>query len=280
MKKFLHKSFRKVISLYAGHDLRRKIPLINSIYRFFNIHLSADKAMIDGHIIYVDQVDSLGLVSKGIYEPDETKLVNTLIKPGDIVIDLGANIGYFTLLFARLVGPNGKVYAFEPHPYSFSLLKKNIEINGYQNIEAIQKAASNQKGFLELYQDPFNNTDHRIYPQDGKTKQIQIETISLDEYFKELPYVNFMKIDTQGAEFLILSGMKKLLARSPNIKMLLEFWPYGLKRIGNNAQDLLTIIKEAGFLIFDISNKEATIEELINCYPSTIRKHTNLLCIR
>jgi len=86
-----------------------------------------------GHKMYLDDLDTLHLAINGIWEPLETNLIKNKIKEGDIVLNIGANIGYYTLLIARLVGSNGKVFAFEPDLNNFKILKKNIEINNYKN---------------------------------------------------------------------------------------------------------------------------------------------------
>ncbi len=83
-----------------------------------------------GHRMFLDRFDSLSLSVVGRHEQCITELVQQIIKPGDIVLDIGANIGYYTLIFARCVGPTGHVYAFEPDPGSFALLQKNVQING------------------------------------------------------------------------------------------------------------------------------------------------------
>ncbi len=92
--------------------------------------------------------------------------MQNLIKPGQTVIDVGANIGYYnTLQFAKLVGPTvSRVYAFEPDPDNFALLRKNVAQNGYANVVCIQKAVSDQTSKLKLFRNSQNHGDHRIYP--------------------------------------------------------------------------------------------------------------------
>ena len=88
--------------------------------------------------MFIDQDDSMGLALNGEYEPVETKLILELVKPGAAILDIGANIGYYSLLFAKLIGPSVQVYAFEPDPYSYDLLQQNILENGYPTIFAFQ----------------------------------------------------------------------------------------------------------------------------------------------
>ena len=93
-----------------------------------------DFAIVMGNKMFLDPQDSLLLSINGIYEEFETELVSKEISKNDVVVDIGANIGYYTLIFAKLVGENGKVFAFEPDPSNFALLKKNVELNGFRNV--------------------------------------------------------------------------------------------------------------------------------------------------
>src|SRR5262245_590665 len=116
-----------------------------------------------GHRMYLDKLDSLQLSLRKVYEPIETRLVMDLVKPNQVVLDIGANIGYYTLIFSKLVGPGGRVYAFEPHPTNFSLLDRNVQTNGYKNATVVRKAVADATGSLKLYESELNSADHRIY---------------------------------------------------------------------------------------------------------------------
>ena len=120
--------------------------------------------------MFLDSVDSLRLSFNGVYEPCETEFVMNEIKKGDVVLDIGANIGYYTLIFARLVGEEGKVFAFEPDPENFALLKKNVEINGYHNVVLVQKAISNKTGKIRLFKFDDFKAGHRIHDSHDSRK--------------------------------------------------------------------------------------------------------------
>jgi len=115
-------------------------------------------------------------------------LIKKYIQRGAVVLDAGAKIGYFTLIFARLVGDEGKVFAFEPAPENFALLKKNVEINGYQNVVIEQKAISNKTGKARLYLYEDHKGKHRIFDPGEGQQFIEIETIRLDDYFEQIDY--------------------------------------------------------------------------------------------
>ena len=109
---------------------------------------------VQGHRMYVDGQD-VGvapiLVVKGVYEEGVTRVFKNEIKPGAVVLDIGANIGYHTLTAARLVGQDGKVFAFEPEPSNFDLLVRNVKINGYSKVIPVQKARSSKRGRARLF---------------------------------------------------------------------------------------------------------------------------------
>ena len=155
---------------------------------------------IDGRKMFLGPSDSLKLSFKR-YDDFLEDFVKSRIKKDDIIIDLGANIGFFTLLFAQEIGNTGKIYAFEPEPTLFELLKKNVAINNFQNVEIIQKAVSNKTHSTKLFLSP-NPNDHRIYdPHDGRSF-VNIESIKLDDFFQNShTEINFIKSNIQGADF-------------------------------------------------------------------------------
>src|SRR5271157_4839677 len=234
------------------------------------------RAKVRGHTMLLDPTDSIVssmLLRDGYFELLETELVEREIRRGNIVLDVGANIGYYTLLFARLVGDEGRVYAFEPDPHNFALLKKNVRINGYRTVVLVNKAVSERTGPLKLYLCPDNKGDHRIYESEDARTSIAIEATTADDYFRDDPVrVNFIKMDIQGSEAGALRGMAATLERSRSVKMVAEFWPAGLRRSGAAAEDYLRHIEGLGFEIFEIDELRdlvapRTIAELLRDYP-------------
>ncbi|MFQ5574888.1 MAG: FkbM family methyltransferase [Terriglobia bacterium] len=162
--------------------------------------------------MYLDSKDSLRLSLNGIYEPLETELVQKEVVEGNVVLDLGAHIGYYTLIFARLVGSQGKVFAFEPGPDNFALLEKNVQVNRYRNVTLVQRAVSEAAGRVRLYLNEGNTADHRMYDSRDGRKHIEVETVRVDDYFAEYEgKIDFIKMDIQGAEGAALSGMVRLI---------------------------------------------------------------------
>lgn len=137
------------------------LPLIRSLkeklLRYLK-HTIPPFVIIDKHILFLDDQDRLELSVRGSYESYETEIFKKLIRFRDVVLDVGAHIGYHTLTMARLVGDAGKVVAFEPDPTNFALLEKNIAANKYSNVKAIKKgvAESTENSDRNFYF-PFND---------------------------------------------------------------------------------------------------------------------------
>lgn len=251
--------YRKIVALISGHRIGRFYP-IGVIHRFLLASFRPSSVRIDGHRIFLDPKDSLRL-SIFPYEPLITELVKREVKKNDIVLDIGANIGYYTLLFARLVGPKGKVFAFEPDPDNFALLKKNVLVNGYRNTVLVQKAVSNETGRTRLYLSPHTKTYHRIYNSHTDRESIEVEVVTLADYFKDQKTkIDFIKIDTEGAEGAILEGMLPLLEKNDSVKIVTEFWPPGLEKFGTEPEEFLKLLSEHSFRLHRINEREKKIE--------------------
>ena len=147
-----------------------------------------------------DQVMTPTILVIGIWETSETYWFLRTVKPGDTVVDAGANVGYYTIIGSRLVGDKGKVYAFEPEPANFALLQKNVRLNGLTNVVLERKALSNRKGTMKLFIADANKGDHRIYQPEGESRpSVDVEAVRLDEYFKDHKRrIDFLKIGHPG----------------------------------------------------------------------------------
>jgi FkbM family methyltransferase len=239
------------------------------------------------HDPQIDQFVSTELAANGIFEPLQTRWTCNLIRPGDTVLDVGANIGYYTLLMARLVGPHGKVYAFEPDPGNFGLLEKNVRLNGYTDRVVLKRAAvSDTSGQIRLFRADRNQGDHRAYDSGDGRPSIDIPSVALDDTFKDYPgRIAFIKMDIQGSEWAALKGMQKLLARQPFVQMMTEFWPAGLSHVGVSAAAYLDVLASCGFSLFEIDDElqhvvVANRSRLLEHYTAEKKNFTNLLCVK
>lgn len=219
------------------------------------------KITVLGRPFYIDPHDnaiSSQLLTKSVWEPEETRFMLGYLKNGMVFVDAGANIGYFTVLASDGVGREGRVIAFEPDPKSFALLKKNIQVNRCVNAVIEQKALANRQGVVKLYRASVNLGDHRIFKTDDMRNNghvrasVDVEATPLDAYFKSSPRLDFIKMDIQGAEYMALQGMKRVLRENPNIVLLAEFWPQGLYEAGSSPAHFLEELEGLGFSTFAI----------------------------
>lgn len=184
------------------------------------------------------------LFLQGGYALARVSEIQKAVKEGDTVIDIGANIGYFTVLLAKLVGPQGKVYAFEPDPRNFHLLQRTVERNGWTHVIIEQKAVSNKAGESLLYQTR-EWTANTLTPSEHlSTARVQV--VNLDGFLSNEHHIAFIKMDMDGSEPLAISGMAQLIQRSPNIRVLAEYQPGNLKRYLSSPLDFIIIAEQHG----------------------------------
>lgn len=237
-----------------------------------------------------DRVISVMLAKQGFYDGFGTQVVRDNLKKGDTFIDVGAHIGWFTLLAAKLVGEKGKVYAFEPDPVNFAILEANVALNNFKNVQLEQKAVISKKKKMLLYLSNRNTGDHRLYSTKTKAEpmraNIEVQGISLDKYFEDdLPKVNLMKVDTQGAEAAVLRGAQKLIKSRKKLKMFIEFWPFGLVHMGDDPQEFLKALVKLKFKIY-LANRETHIVtavklgRLLQVFTPENARFANLLCVK
>ena len=159
------------------------------------------------------------------HEPLNTKLLSKNLKKGMICFDIGANIGYYTLLESKIVGEQGKVVAIEPSPVNFKLLQKNIQDENVTNVELYQIAGGDHDGMIKFFLDPHSNLSRIIkneekVPENGQIVEVPIK--KLDSFLETLQIktLDFIRMDVEGYEFNILEGMKNSIKKfKPMIQM-------------------------------------------------------------
>ena len=196
------------------------------------------------------------------YEPGTTALFRGLLRTGMVVIDVGAHVGYYSLLAASQVGPTGKIYSFEPAPSNYELLLKNIELNGFHNVVAARKAVSNQVGQSTLYLTALDNGRHSIYRHDlPETGSAVVETTTIDDLLDgdNWPRVDLVKVDVEGAEKDVLDGMATLFAKQEPLTLILEFNPRLLQGAGVDPAEFLQRPNSWGFEVQIIDEDEGIV---------------------
>ena len=195
------------------------------------------------------------LRASAVWEPAETALCQRLLRPGMRVVDAGAHAGYYSVLFSHLVGAAGSIIAFEPEPANYRMLLANLLLNDCGNVQARQLALAEGRGgaFLHLCDD--NPGDHRLAATAGRAR-IAVETIDLDTALDGAP-VDFVKIDTQGAEPRILAGMTATLsANRGRLGCLIEFAPGLLQLAGVSLDHYAAQLAALDARVFAISLRQ------------------------
>ena len=274
-------TYRFIRHTFARRGLTR-VAAVRGLNDWLRARLSGPSIVVNGHRMFLDTHDSLDLLGQERWEPLATSLVERYVGEGDTVVDVGAHIGYYTLLFAKLVGPAGRVLAFEPYPATHLLLQRNVGENGYANVVIQRQAVADVPGRMALH---VSGADwgHHLYGPGNQT--LEVDVVKLDDAIPPDAAVDFLKIDVEGAEAQVLRGMSELLRRSPRMKMLTEFWPAGLWRSGTDPGDYLRMLVANGFSLNNVDEiagqfRPATTADLLASYSRVADAHTNLLCLR
>lgn len=188
----------------------------------------------------------------GTFEPDESAFVRNNVKPGDIAIDVGANFGWFTLMLSQLVGANGaqgQVHAFEPVQETTDLLNRNAQLNNATNIHISGAALDAQDATRDLYLPDIAVSGSFALHHYNENYQVQkVPTMTLDTYVRlhNLPRVDFIKADIEGAELNMLKGASDTLKRfAPTL--MLEVQASSTRLFGHEPAEVHTFLKDHGY---------------------------------
>ena len=201
----------------------------------------------------VDPGDSLGLLRQP-FELEEVNLVRQLVRPGQIVLDVGANIGYYTLLVSRLVGASGKVHAFEPDPSNAAILRRNLADNQCHNVMVHQVAVGNKDATIGLYRCGDNAGMHRAYESVCCSDDaIDVRSVVLDHFLRDKSRVDFIKMDVEGYEYFALEGMDSII-REHSPAILVEFSPFALAEAGVTATAFIQFFADREYAISSVGS--------------------------
>lgn len=212
-----------------------------------------------------------------IHEPVATKLFLKIIKEDSLVFDIGGHLGYFTCIAGKLAS-NGSVNVFEVDPKCIELINKNININKLTNISVNNIAVSDKNEMIRIPQYDSPNSGLAIN-FNLKESYLEVESVRLDDFVSKTKIKpDFIKIDVEGAELLVLEGMKNLL-KQDNLILLLEIHVDKLKNhFNSNYQDCIDILLKNGFILENIDHR-LTESSFENVDRNTILNgNTMLLC--
>lgn len=257
-------------------------PLYKCIWRYLGPK-GVRLAEVNGFKMYVicrDWAVAPSLIFAHVWNPTETKIFRQHIKEGMTVIDVGAYIGYYSLLASRLVGDKGRVYAFEPSPECLGLLHKNIQLNNCKNIQVFEKAVTDKSGHTTFYLSPRNLSTSSTLKTFQDQRQIKVLTTTLDETIGD-DKIDFIKIDIEGGETKALKGMSRIIENSPNLRMMIEVYPRGLAEAGTNLEKYIGLLQYY-FHLHICGKRELTSEVGLRDIRKAVRRPgvINLFCRR
>lgn len=213
---------------------------------------------VDGRPFRVDLRDRvIGrlIFESGDYAPHVKEMLRLSARPGTVCLDIGANIGLYTVALAERVGTGGQVLAFEPEAHNYRLLEHNLRLNRLTNVTPFRSAVGARRGSVCLRNSTENFGDHRVCAS-GQSTGEQVAMTSIDDVLADLPArpVSVAKIDVQGFELEVLRGMRRTLERNPDMVIVLEVFPAGLQDAGASAAELMRELRAAGFGGYEFSD--------------------------
>ncbi len=191
------------------------------------------------------------------FEEAEIRFFRSYLKPGDQVLDVGANIGLFSLIASESVTSSGKVFAFEPSPQTYAWLKENIDANVLQNVETNKLALSDRNGNIDFFvsAEGFDAFNSIIRPSKGDNyKKESVPTLTLDEFLRSKQLagkIRFIKIDVEGFEIPLLEGGREELSSAQAPDLIVEFTESNARNAGTTCADLYDKITGFGYSLYE-----------------------------
>ena len=193
-----------------------------------------------------------------LYESETSNFIGSILQPGDTFIDIGAHVGYFSMLAAALVGPTGTVFSFEPEPRNFAHLVEHIDVNDATNVRPMHMAVGAKPAVAEFFVNADNDGGHALWevgrhPFNERTRaepvSRKVYVTSLDSMFgdRDMSRLRAIKIDAEGAEFAILVGARDLLRRHPIPFVIAEVNRFGLESMGASERHLRGFMSDLGY---------------------------------
>lgn len=265
----LLRTLQELIGDVTIRQARKVIRLNDSTYAFFSDNGPILVAATDEKFI-------LQLADQwGMFEPGTTATIRKYLKPGSRFVDVGAHVGWYTLLASRIVGTTGKVWSFEPSPDNAALIRRMLFINDVASIvDFHQVAAGRDPSRATLHVMPIS-AESSLLPIEGFRHAAEVDVVRLDDVLAADSCVDLIKIDSEGFELEVVAGMAEIMARNPNCKVIAEFGPSHLKRAGVSTTDWFAAFAETGRSAFGINEETQeltpiTAEEASQCFSVNI----------
>jgi FkbM family methyltransferase len=236
---------------------------VEQVKLYTGVTLEPDRAvtlLANGDRIYVDPRDrgcGMNLLTEGRYEENEIGVFRKFLRPGAVVLDIGANYGYYSLVAAPYVRPGGQVLAFEPNPHIFKLMASSVYLNGYTHIVKPHRCGVFDKNAtLHFALDASGPGGARIvepeYHCSNDEVVLNVPVVKLDDFLPPDLIVDVVKIDVEGREKHVLNGMRDIISRSPSIVILMELFASFFRTDALFEEFLSFIRSELGLLLYKV----------------------------
>jgi FkbM family methyltransferase len=225
-----------------------------------------------GAKMLVDTRDTLltpWLLLDGLWETTVTGWLQRTLEAGQVFVDVGANVGYFTLLGAQLVGRGGRVIALEAHPFLAELLRRNVIMNGRQEyVTTWQRAAWSEATTLKFHlraRYSANSSVGSVGPQQlshlhDEEEVVEVEAVRLDDLLATLSRVDVIKVDVEGAELRAFAGLDRTLQANPAVSVMFEWSPSQVELVGDSPSTLLDLLSSHRFRFHLIEDNLTAID--------------------
>lgn len=243
---------RRTKHLYRKHIV---LPLARALWREIEVQTQRSRLTVDLNDGYISRL----LFVNGGYETELQEVIAGIEVAGGVCVDVGANIGIHTVLLSSLSRPDGLVYAYEPDPRNFALLSRNLKNNGCDNVLAENCAIGHIRTHCQIIRDASSFGDSHISPA-HKTGATTVPMWTLDERLQHLPSgcVRLVKIDVEGYDAHVLEGMLTVLTANPDMVLVVEIWPEGLRRYGCSPIRFVDRLFSLGFQGWEIAADRIT----------------------
>jgi FkbM family methyltransferase len=273
--------------LDTGVNLYRK-----TFKRVRIVHVAAHRLMTHGVIPLLERVTGLRTMPDDPlwfrfelllkrHEPETVAQIQRLVKPGMNVLDIGAHVGYYARMLGTLTGDGGRVYAFEPHPRTYKMLCANIA--ALNNVTPVNAAVAEQEGTAELFDYLMMSASGSLHfdesmrdlqkaqlgsgdiapriEHDFPVEKFTVRTLALDDFLAEkgVTHIDFIKMDIEGAEIGALRGLRRTIAQSPGLQLIMEYNPQALKAFGHDPAAAFDEVLALGFTRAQIVHEDGTL---------------------
>lgn len=293
-KKNIYKTYTFLVSYFAQTFIGKKLSpilgpfsdILDSFVRKIVYRKFPSSYDMDGITIHFPKRGYFGIeLTSGNYEPRTTALFKQLLSYSSTFVDVGAHVGYYSLLAAN---KSATVFAFEPDLGTFGFLLQNINSNNFsKTITPVAKAVCNTSGIINLYKGRRDCLTNSLFSNPGvNSKTSYCVATTLDDFFSEKgwPNIDLVKIDVEGAEYTVLQGMSSVIARNPQIKLLVEFSYENLRSAQVTPDEFFNLLQTLGFSKFSMILEQLVPLKVPDDIPVLVKRcksaFINLICER